>query len=76
MVKADAYQVVDRFIRHERSMREQVFAQKPKLLREKLADADRALVALAVLAPTPAEEAAEGDVVAAAEQPGLFEGGS
>ena len=64
MVRADAYQIVERFIQRERAMRERVFAGKAEVLAYKLADCDRALTALATLAPIPE-----------AEQPGLFGNG-
>lgn len=61
-MQQNAYKVVEQFIRRERAMREHVFARQPKKLEDKLRECDRALEALAALAPIPD-----------AEQPGLFD---
>ena len=66
-----AHQALIRFIRHERYMRERVFASSPTKLDGKLAECDNALAALNVLrqaANVPAPELPQ------AEQPGLFGG--
>lgn len=70
MQPLDPYTTLKTFITRERAMRQKVFRSKPDLLRQKLADCDRALEALDRLHPhDPSADSHQPDQP---DQPTLF----